>query len=400
MTTTRLWSLSLKGTNPVPAANVHGNIQGAGLAITKQSVDATVQAAIENLQAGRGVEDDSIELKAEWPDPATKVRQFAGAANALRGDPLIYVIGVHDKTGAITTPVPVEPKEWYDQICKPFDQIPPSLLWSQTVFVGHDSKSVTVMVFGTDEFPYLINVEKARREVPLRIGTGTQSARRNQLVRMFEPALRTPSTFFTVAKFRAVVHEVTKEDRVGNVRASDFTEASITLWLDARVLIEHLASSPLVIPVRDIRLRIRCRDLETRLQPRVQHLGDGAFWGAGDTQKPDSTAPQFGVYAQNGQVIATAPGEVVMESSARLGPKRTPDSLHTELFEMFSRENECEVDIFMRAIGSARPITVQAALQRTTAPGPVSVTEGKVGPSMEQRLGEWEFIPVDFDPWG
>lgn len=60
----------------------------------KREADARVQAAIENLQAGRTVEDDAgIEFKADWPDPTSKARQLAGAANALRGDALIYVIG-------------------------------------------------------------------------------------------------------------------------------------------------------------------------------------------------------------------------------------------------------------------------------------------------------------------
>jgi hypothetical protein len=371
------------------------------MTLSKQVIDARVQAAIENLQAGRGVEDDAgIEFKGDWPEPASKARQLAGAANALRGEPLIYVIGVHDQTGAVTVPAKTEPQEWYAKVSKPFDQIAPELLWTQTVFVGDDKpQSVTVLVFATDEFPYVINGQN-RREVPLRVATGTESARRNQLVRMFEPSLRAPALTISEA---AVTARWT--DSPNAVLGAEPLEIERRLWLllsvECRVFVEHTGPVPLTLPVRDMRARLICTDFETRPDVKVRHLGDTGRWTMlkpGQPAPPEPVPPQYGVYARDQHVVATAPGEFTIMADTRWEGVAPNDSM-SDSFDLFGAEDEMRLDLVLRVVGVERPIHVSAKVVRTNARtesshasphGDVSVVE----------LGRWELRLPDSDPWG
>jgi hypothetical protein len=371
------------------------------VALSKQDVDAIVQAAVENLQAGRGVEDDSgIEFKSDWPDPAKKARQLGGAANALRGEPFLLVIGVDDKTGAVTTPTKTEPQQWYAKLRKNFDQVAPELLGVQTVFVGAKSESVQVLVFATDLFPYVINVEH-RREVPLRVGTGTESAHRNQLVRMFEPTLRTPALSVVVANVRARA-----EDNLSSVKDNPgkiVHVLSMELTLYAKSLVEHSGQQPATLPVRDMRARIVCGDFETRPEVHVRQLGESTmpvFVKMGDPPPPEPVTPQHGVYARNGHVVAISPGEFTINAETRFRNRVGPDPSHSEVAELLGSADEMHLDFAFRVVGVDRMVKIAADLRRTEGSERTTKKSPHDGDDITDRLGAWELVPLDTDPWG
>lgn len=371
------------------------------MVMTSQEVDARVQAAIENLQVGRGVEDDAgIEFKGEWPDPLKKARQLAGAANALRGDPLLMVVGVDDKTGVVTTPAKTEPQDWYAKFCKPFDQIPPELLRVQTVFIGDDSDSVQVMVFATDQFPYVINDNSGKREVPLRVGTGTHSAHRNQLVRMFEPKLRTPTMSMVEASVRAKAEDhlsplSDNPDKIVHVLSMEIT-------LYARILVEHSGQQPATLPVRDIRARLTCDDFETRPEIHVRELGQSTFpvvVKMGDPMLPEPVTPQHGVYARNGNVVAITPGEFSVNGETRFKHRLGPDPSLTEVADVLANSNEMHLDMAFRVVGVDRTVKIGATLRRTEPFEHTTSRSMHDGNNVVDRLGAWELVPTDTDPW-
>lgn len=357
--------------------------------LSKQQVDARVQAAIESLQAGRGVEDDAgIEFKGDWPDPAKNARQLAGAANALRGEPLLLVVGVHDSTGEITVPKRTEPQEWYSKVRKPFDQIPPELLWVQTVFVGERAESVQVLVFSTDEYPYVINSDN-RREVPLRIGTATESAHRNQLVRMLDPLARTPAASITAAEVRA-------QWSSGDSPRDKQPYATLSLALKAGVFLGHLGDQPLTLPVRDIWVRLSCGDFEIRSRVEVESLGAGR--GAyvirkGEAPPPAPLPPQHGVYAKDGYVVAISPGEFKL-TARHEHLERAQDRIDefSTLTEPLSSFDEMRLDLQMRAVSVDRAIKITTILERTEA-----FRISKSGSS--GHLGTFTMSARDQDPW-
>ena len=58
----------------------------------------TVRIGSEQARLSR---DSRVELKAEWPDAVDAARRIAGHANAARGDPVLWIIGLDEKRGAI-----------------------------------------------------------------------------------------------------------------------------------------------------------------------------------------------------------------------------------------------------------------------------------------------------------
>lgn len=367
--------------------------------MNRQEIDARVQAAIENLQSGRGVEDDAgIEFKGDWPDPLKKARQLAGAANALRGDPLLLVIGVDDKSGVITTPERREPHEWYAQVAKKFDQVAPELLGLQTVFVGRGEQSVQVLVVGTSDFPYVIN-DGNRREVPLRIGSGTESARRNQLVRMFEPSLRMPSMSITECEVRA---DWSEQVRQGSDSTPSTTreQLRLTVSLRARVLIEHFGSQPTTLPVRDMMARICGDGLEVRPEVYVTHLGDHfpVFFAMGEAPPPEPVPPQYGVYARDQHVIATAPGEFTISTSHIY--QDVDDQATAEVYlRVLSEIDEMRVDLALRVVGVDNVARLTCQLRRTEGLENKEPRQGTNLTFLEGRLGAWELVADKMDPW-
>lgn len=374
-----------------------------GVGMKQQEVDARVQAAIENLQAGRAVEDDTgIEFKGDWPDPATKARQLAGAANALRGGLLIYVIGVHDKTGAVTTPTKTEPQEWYARIRKSFDQVAPELLRSQVVYFGDESKAVVALVIDTSQFPYVINVpSENRREVPMRVASGTESAHRNQLVRMFEPSLRAPAMSFAEGGVQVDWKDepktvVGEQQEIGRLW-------SLEVKVRAKILVEHFGIHPTTLPVRDMRLRLTCADFETRPEVRVKHLGDTDFLTfprMGEAAPPEPVPPQHGVYARDNYVIATAPGDFTATATTDFRNRNAPDQMLSGLRELFIETDEMQIDIAVSVVGVANLIKLSCRLRRSE---PFSERMSKhpmgKGDIISGHLGTWEMAGSDSDPW-
>lgn len=369
--------------------------------MNKQEVDSRVQAAIENLQAGRTVEDDTgIEFKGDWPDPTAKARQLAAAANTLRGGPLIYVVGVHDKTGAITVPTRIEPQEWYAKIRKPFDQLAPELLWSQVVYFGQDSESVVALVFDTSEFPYVINAGN-RREVPIRVASGTESAHRNQLLRMFEPSLRAPAMAVVQGSVRVDWKDEPKTV-VGEAQAIGRL-LSLDLAVHALVLVEHFGSQPTTMPVREMRLRLTCDDYQTTPEVHVKHLGDTGFpvfRSMRSPAPPDPVPPQHGVYARDNYVIATAPGDFTVTAAMTMRGREAPDQELEDLHELFRYADVMQIDLALRVVGVENAVKLSCVLHRGKpfASGKERHPMNK-GEIISSHLGTWEVVGTTADPW-
>ncbi len=153
------------------------------------------------------VEDSRIELKAELPKNAVKAaRRIAAHANASRGEPVFWLIGVDEDTGVIGyLGRDGDLAEWWPQVRREFDSSAPEL---HDLIISYGEKSVLVLVFSTDGIPFVIKnpvrneqgCGPVELEVPWREGTRVRSAKREELLRLLLPLQTLPEVQILGAK--------------------------------------------------------------------------------------------------------------------------------------------------------------------------------------------------------
>jgi hypothetical protein len=176
--------------------------------VNKQQLEALVLSAVDRIRSGRKTEDSLIECKREWPE-ASKARQLAGHANSARGEEIVWIIGVDENTGEITSPAMQDLATWWPQIASRFDdQVTPELFALNVQVDEH--ASVTALNFTTDRAPYVVKTgsgdDRVEREVPFRDGTRTRSAYRHELLRLLYPAAVPPPANVLYATLNGFSH--------------------------------------------------------------------------------------------------------------------------------------------------------------------------------------------------
>lgn len=149
---------------------------------------------IDRLLQRQPIEDSRVELKSEWPEDTKKAaRQIAGHANAARGEPILWLIGVDEKAGTIPGIEFTEFSSWYSTVRSAFDELAPEPISLNVPFNG---VTIAALYFETDRAPFVVKNQEGgtiQREVPWREATGVKSATRSQLLRLLSPLQRLPS---------------------------------------------------------------------------------------------------------------------------------------------------------------------------------------------------------------
>lgn len=146
---------------------------------------------IEAVDAGQPNEDARVELKAEWIDPRKAARLLAAHANAARGEPILWLVGVDQQRGVVGVRAE-ELANWYPEVEKHFDPPAPTFT-DRNIYI--DDKAIVALQFNTDQFPFVVRTGasgEVTREVPWRQGTRTRSVTRADLIRLLAPAQRRP----------------------------------------------------------------------------------------------------------------------------------------------------------------------------------------------------------------
>lgn len=192
-------------------------------------LEARVIAAVDRIREGKLVEYDLIECKRDWPQDS-KARQLAGSLNRAGGDPVIYIIGIDEKTGEVFDVSGTDVLDWWAQMTPQFDQLPPEMVRHVSVSVGDKGEHVWADAFASDRAPYVVktNLAKPRLEVPMREGTGTRTARRDELLRLLIPTITVPRAIVVEATFTVEDH-APAPGRVDPLTGSD--RANLILWL-------------------------------------------------------------------------------------------------------------------------------------------------------------------------
>jgi hypothetical protein len=165
--------------------------------VNHQNPRSAEQWALQVLDGHiRGVrnEDGRVEFKRQLPsDPQKVARRLAGHANAARGEPILWLVGVDEKERKVVPgELPSDAAAYWSQVWSKFDGPHPDLV---DVYVDLDGVPVLALAFNCDRVPYVIytGLDAPRLEVPWREGTRVDSANRSQLIRTVQPIARAPS---------------------------------------------------------------------------------------------------------------------------------------------------------------------------------------------------------------
>lgn len=146
--------------------------------------------AIEQAKAGQPYEDSHVEFKSVWIEPRDAARHIAGHANAARGEPILWLMGV-TPTGEVPGVPAIELANWYPQVKSHFDDVAPELI---DVNIPVDDVTVVALLWNTEPAPFVFKTGRGDtpREVLYRHGTRNDVATRSQLIRILSPLARQP----------------------------------------------------------------------------------------------------------------------------------------------------------------------------------------------------------------
>jgi hypothetical protein len=147
---------------------------------------------IGRVREGRPSEDFRVELKSEWPPAQKAARRIAGHANAARGEPILWLIGVDEDEG-VKGVANFEVSDWYAQVKAQFDGGVAPQLTSLNIHV--EDGVVVALLFSTDRPPYVVKNGAfgspgggpVTLETPWREGNATRTAGRTELLNILTP---------------------------------------------------------------------------------------------------------------------------------------------------------------------------------------------------------------------
>lgn len=155
-------------------------------------IEAWALRIIDDVSNGRPNEDSRVELKKEWlTDHWKAARHIAGHCNAARGEHVLWLIGVDQKSGIVGSDH-AELANWFAQVDACFDGLAPRRV---DLNISINNVVIVAILFETDRVPFVVKNQKGGEisaEVPWRENTRTRSASRADLLQVLTPLQRQP----------------------------------------------------------------------------------------------------------------------------------------------------------------------------------------------------------------
>lgn len=195
--------------------------------MTAQEVELWVLDIVSAVLAGQPVEDSKVELKSSWLEPRKAADRLAAHANAARGVPILWVIGVDEENQRLVSVDTLELASWYKSVEQFFDGFAPRLV---DVNVRIESDTVVGLYFETEQgAPYVVKNPAGGYPqfiVPWRVGTGLRAARREDLLRILVPIRRLSSLIDELEVNLSIAHATKLIDSLGTpFREDEFRKA-------------------------------------------------------------------------------------------------------------------------------------------------------------------------------
>jgi len=295
-------------------------------------IENWVLRIIEQVESGQPNEDYRVELKAEWLDAKKAARRVAGHANAAHGEPILWVIGVDEKKGAVGVNNE-ELANWSAQVRAEFDGLAPQILRDLDVSVK--GETVVALLFDTDRAPYVVknpaynqpNGGPVQLEVPWREARSTRTASRSDLLRILSPIQKNPS-FEILDAWLKVYPELGPPSAAGGRTYSDESK-NLTWKLNMEFYVVPRTDARVVIPFHHCTASFKIPELipETQFESIVMEpLSSLVNRGGNVTRKIDSVTIENTEY----QVLLNGPGKIVLLGEVEI-PKRQIDCQKAEI---------------------------------------------------------------------
>ena len=334
-------------------------------------LETRVITAVDQIRAGQQVEHDFIECKRDWPTD-NKARQLAGSLNRAGGDPVIYIIGIDEKSKEVFDVSDTDVLNWWRQIAPKFDQAPPEMIRHIPVVVG-EGEHVVAVAFASDRAPYVVKTGLANPEfeVPMREATGTRSARRDELLRMLIPTASVPQAVALEAALSLeqipATAEMSHPDEGYIVPAKAMRLHS---YGSLRIYIEHNGKDLISFPAHGTR---GCVVVEGQKRPmRVQQRRErGAVSLRGSSDMLTSVVSHDGV-------TLNQPGALTVDLEVL--------DLDAKDDVLFANADTIRFEVELDVLHAMRPLKVDVTLNRTQEDWDSydSTTFGR-------HVGEWDF---------
>jgi hypothetical protein len=157
--------------------------------LTHQELEIRTREIVAAVLVNQRIEDSVIELKSSWPDARKAADRLAAHANAARGTPILWLIGVDEKNRRLTNADPVELANWFKAVESFFDGFAPRLPIDANVRI--DGNTVVALYFETQQgAPFVVKSPAGGYPefiVPWREGTALRAASRDQLLTILVP---------------------------------------------------------------------------------------------------------------------------------------------------------------------------------------------------------------------
>lgn len=337
-------------------------------------LEARVITAVDQLRAGQHVEHDLIECKRSWPQEQ-KARQLAGSLNRAGGDPVIYIIGIDEKTGKVHDVSDTDILDWWSQIVPQFDHTPPELVRHLNVQVGDDGEHVVAVAVASDRAPYVVKAGKGSQlfEVPMREGTGTRSARRDELLRLLIPTITVPQAVVLEAGlFVEYYPEVPERQHPTNRTKIRAQQESVHSFGSLRIYVEHNGKDPVTFPAHGMRGRL-VADGESHALKVRQSREATSIKGSTDLLAATPT--------RDGVTLTGPKGVTIDVEIADLG---------TENIFRLEGATSVTYEIEMDVLHASKPLRVEVQLSPEQDPYPDVDPDG-IREDYQKVIGRWGF---------
>lgn len=290
---------------------------------TKVQLEARVLGALDAVTAGRRIEDSLLELKSDWPEPGAAARRIAGHANAARGEDVLWIIGLDERSG-VNRIVPTDLATWWPQVRSHFNITAPALM---DHVVQTPDGPLEALLFDTSLSPFLVRNPvygtngggPVSLEVPWREGTSVRTAGRADLIRLLVPMQKLPA----LEILSASADLIERQPSVAS-GADDAGSPWLEWFASIEMYIVPAVGTVAVLPVHQTRIDV------SPVGRKVVELGglqysepSATHWGnPGFERTPDSVSVQ----TTRSEAIVHLPGRVHCRGTAKVPGLEVPQT--------------------------------------------------------------------------
>lgn len=306
---------------------------------------------INLVKSDKYKEDDLVELKTELPEANAKIaRRIAGHANTARGEDILWLIGIDEKSETnkikgIDTDIDLA--NWYPSIQKHFIELAPK---PSHINVLIDDKIILALGFETDRSPFVVKNQKDPNfnEVPWREGTRVRSARRSDLILLLSPIEKLPNVeilnkkaYFYSSSFAPINSEL-------GIKEKDRIDLMIELYISPK------DNTRFAIPFHRCEVSFAILDINysQKLNQNINITPGGIYSQSLKSRYIPTTIPEnITMKSSAYEIIIPDPGIATLSASTRL-----------DNFKLENKPYDLDIEFKLYTTISDRPIILKTNL--------------------------------------